>query len=472
MSSISARRADMDNRNCPAKKKRRLTLGLQSLNFLSLPEDIVLRITAGITLKEAVRISAVCSNLRKAWIHHPNLDFDISTVLAKGNQCSGRYNRVMDIKRFIDTVNFILREHSGFAVNRLAVKFELHKEHANDIDGWVYFAIASKARVVVLNFSPYLGPYDNYYNFPGHLFNNQNSSHLQVLQLDRVTLDPNDLHGFSNLRTLSLERVLLLQDLQYLLLKCPVLERLSICLCPELHDLYAAEPLQQLKFLCVQYCDISKIDLHAPNLIAFEYRGNSNVFFALKECLKLQTATIAFHVAENIGYVFTEIPVVLPHVETLHVEVHVNTQIHGFAKAPLRFLYLRHFSMKIILAGAKRSGKNSILQLAYILEAAPFLVDLHLDMNCGSFCEYPPKRDVIADRRHHNLKQACIIGFNGNGGQVALVKYILRNAVQLERMVIDPGGKAVVQWMREHIGRISAKSELVPRDRKGVLTIL
>jgi len=45
------------------------------------------------------------------------------------------------------------------------------------------FAIASKARVVVLKFSPYLGPYENYYNFPSHLFNNQNSSHLQVLQL-------------------------------------------------------------------------------------------------------------------------------------------------------------------------------------------------------------------------------------------------------------------------------------------------
>ncbi|KAJ1264489.1 hypothetical protein BS78_08G004500 [Paspalum vaginatum] len=409
----------MDNRTCPAKKKGRpelnMSIGLQTLNFLSLPQ-------------EAVRLSAVCSHLRKPWVHHPDLDFDISTVPAKGNQGSGRYGRMLDIKRFIDTVNFILSEHSGFAVNGLAVEFELHKEHANDIDGWVYFAIVSKARMAVLNFSPYLGPYDNYYNFPGHLFNNQNSSHLQVLQLYRV-------------------------NLQYLLLKCPVLERLSIRLCPELHDLYAAEPLQQLKFLCVQHCAmvpcvIRKIDLHAPNLTAFEDRGSSN---------------------KTLDMFFTEIPNVL---RSLHVEVHVNTQIHGFTQAPLRFMYLRHFSVNIILPGAKRSSKNAILQLAYILEAAPFLADLHLDMNCASFCEYPPKQDVIANRRHHNLKQACITGFNGNGGQVALVKYILRNAVQLKRMVIDPREKPVVQQMREHIGRISAESELVPRDRKGVPTIL
>jgi len=91
-SSISVRSADMENSNCPAKKKRRLTLrpcvkvdsskliGLQGFNFLSLPEDIVSRIIAEITLKEAVRMGAVCRKLRGAWIYHPNLDFDISMV--------------------------------------------------------------------------------------------------------------------------------------------------------------------------------------------------------------------------------------------------------------------------------------------------------------------------------------------------------------------------------------------------------
>jgi hypothetical protein len=93
-------------------------------------------------------------------------------------------------------------------------------------------------------------------------------------------------------------------------------------------------------------------------------------------------------------------------------------------------------------------------------------------MPCVSFCEEPPKRNVIADHPHYNLKQACITGFNGNGGQVALVKYILRNAVQLERMAIDPRGKIILQMMGEYHGRISAESELVPEDRKGVLTIL
>ena len=93
-------------------------------------------------------------------------------------------------------------------------------------------------------------------------------------------------------------------------------------------------------------------------------------------------------------------------------------------------------------------------------------------MLCQSCCEEPPDRDEIADHPHHNLKQACITRFNGNGGQVALVKYILRNAVQLERMAIDPKGKIVGPLMGEYHGRMSAESELVPEDRNGVLTIL
>ena len=150
--SILARKEDMETRNCPAKRKRLMLskqTDLYGINFLSLPEvckiatwtlyhlcfegmhadfcsktycqDIVSRIIAGITLKEAVRMSIVCSKLRKSWIYHPNLDFDISTVPA-----SSRHNIMQGLKRFIDTVNFVLREHSGLALNRLAVNFELH----------------------------------------------------------------------------------------------------------------------------------------------------------------------------------------------------------------------------------------------------------------------------------------------------------------------------------------------------------
>ncbi|GJN31065.1 hypothetical protein PR202_gb19419 [Eleusine coracana subsp. coracana] len=249
-------------------------------------------------------MSVLCSKMRKAWIYHPRLDFDTSTVprghlptvricgcMAKRNQSSDLHEIALSTERFIDTVKFILREHSGLTLNRLAIKFNMQKEHANCIDGWVSFAITSKAKVVILNFSPYLGPCENNYCFPYHLFNNQNASRLQVLRLDTVTLGSSpDFCGFSSLTTLALEHV-------------------------------------QLKFLCVQDCAIDKIELHAPNLATFEYRGGSAVLFALNKCLKLKTVSIAFLVEENLAYVFTGLPNGLPHIESLHVEVTVKTQL-------------------------------------------------------------------------------------------------------------------------------------------------
>jgi len=61
-------------------------------------------------------------------------------------------------------------------------------------------------------------------------------------------------------------------------------------------------------------------------------------------------------------------------------------QIHGFMKAPLRFMHLRNLIMNITFGNAKRLGKNAVLQLAYLLEAAPFLVNLHVDVRFYSIC--------------------------------------------------------------------------------------
>ena len=63
-------------------------------------------------------------------------------------------------------------------------------------------------------------------------------------------------------------------------------------------------------------------------------------------------------------------------------------QIHGFMKAPLRFMHLRNLIMDITFGNAKRLGKNAVLQLAYLLEAAPFLVNLHVDVRFYSICVF------------------------------------------------------------------------------------
>jgi hypothetical protein len=47
-------------------------------------------------------------------------------------------------------------------------------------------------------------------------------------------------------------------------------------------------------------------------------------------------------------------------------------------KAPLSFMHLRNLIMNRTFGNAQRLGKNAVLQLAYLLEAALFLVNLHV----------------------------------------------------------------------------------------------
>lgn len=94
-------------------------------------------------------------------------------------------------------------------------------------------------------------------------------------------------------------------------------------------------------------------------------------------------------------------------------------------------------------------------------------------MTCADICEDPPARDVIIHRPYYNLKRACMTGFNGNGGQIALVRFILRNAVKLEKMTIVPKGRRTGKMMGEYeLSLRMIRKKIVPKDKNGVLVIL
>lgn len=293
-------------------------------------QDIVLRVISKLTLKEVARLSVVSTNWRQAWTFHPNLYFGIKTALgnnAKRKGTSSDLNcRISSANKFIKRVDAILEKHCGTMVNKFAVKFGLSNEHANHVNGWVAFAIASKARVIILDFSPDWKSHENNYDFPCHIFDKHNGSYLEALRLDSVTLNPPlDFCGFANLKLLALDNVRL-QHLEQLISKCHVLEWLSIQSCNQLHNLHVSEPLCRLQCLSIQGCHLQRMELHAPNLTTFEYDG-SLALVTLNECSNIKASTIRLFDEKTLQNILTGIPSVLPHVETLYVEVHVKTQV-------------------------------------------------------------------------------------------------------------------------------------------------
>ncbi|KAK3136029.1 hypothetical protein QOZ80_5BG0426990 [Eleusine coracana subsp. coracana] len=336
--------------NCNSKRKKsqsnswrikRRQLDIQSsipskINIQRLPEDIVPRITSKLTIRESAQVSVLSSMWRQACTFHPNLHFNIETVLGSHakregiHSCLGNEMPTTTINKFVERVDAILKNHCGTHVNKFAVEFGFSMEHANHINRWVLFATASKARILVLNFSANRTPYaSNNYSFPFQLFNDQNGSYLQTLWLDSVALDPSpDFCGFANLRMLALVNVCVSQDLKHLISKCCVLEWLSIRICFRLSDLRVLEPLCRLKYLCVQACTFRSIEFHAPNLrtFDFEYR-DSLALLNLNKSLKLKTATIRLNCKKPLECVLTGVPSILPHVETLYVELCIMSEV-------------------------------------------------------------------------------------------------------------------------------------------------
>lgn len=360
------------------------------------------------------------STWRQACVFHPNLYFGIQTVL--GSRANAELiftdprKRMLTTNKFIERVDAILKNHCTTQVNKFAIEFGLSTEHASHINRWVSFAIASKARVVVLDLSPNKSALDrDNYDFPFQLFDGHSGSHLQALQLHWVTLGPRpDFCGFANLKMLELVFLIVSQDLQHLLSKCCVLEWLRIRLCffqlPSLSFLCVQEPLYRLQYLCIEDSAFREIEFHAPNLMTFEYKG-SRTLINLNECLKLKTATIRLYLNDTLEYVLTWIPCILPQVDTLCVKLRISSkvcfcplstfcticfpisylvaslplnlfQMSGFTQPPLKFIQLRHLTMEITSC----CDPNSVFQLAYLLEAAPLLEDLHFDVSTCFVC--------------------------------------------------------------------------------------
>jgi hypothetical protein len=126
------------------------------------------------------------------------------------------------------------------------------------------------------------------------------------------------------------------------------------------------------------------------------------------------------------------------------------------------------------------SGKRKLNKMAN-QEANHKKIVACMQMYCYTACRlYPIGGDpvgggsVIADHPHYHLKTACMTGFRGNAGQSELAKYIMRNAVELERMTIDPRDVMFSRsTINEWYGRRCAKRYLALLDEaRGVLTVL
>ncbi|KAF7031897.1 hypothetical protein CFC21_043146 [Triticum aestivum] len=455
----------------------------------SLPEGIMHDIVSRLTLKDAVRASLVSTSWRRLWTFHSNLCFDSPTILNReyGTLSRSSSRRGRRRRRFIRRVDAILESHSGTGVRRFDVTFALDARHTEHLDRWLKFALDSRASEIAVNLHPvfYRGSVRSYewedaYTLPSHMFSSQGASYIESLELVFASLKlPRDFYGPLKLRVLDLQSVHVSEgDLELLLSKCSALECLRLGRCYPVLNLKVQKPLCRLRNLSVRGCQLQVMEFSAPNLAKFEYSGQA-IPITLSESMKPTEATVTLlGYDDTLEHVFTELPKTLSRVETLSVNACINTEVVGFSNCLMKFTHLIKLEVTVSILGDSRI-RNGILRLVSLLEVAPLLQRLELNMlphvSVGVSNE-PESYWHFQPCAHRHLEQFEVSGFIGLRGQLEVVLCILDNAVALRRMSIEPRVTAYDRvfghWAGfEHNigkGRACALAFFSPEDYPGV----
>uniref|UniRef100_A0A0E0J2Q0 F-box domain-containing protein n=1 Tax=Oryza nivara TaxID=4536 RepID=A0A0E0J2Q0_ORYNI len=439
-----------------------------------LPPDIICDIFSRLRFKEAARTSMVSRSWRRLWRCYPNLVFTRKTML---------HGSITDDHL---AATFISRR----PLKNFIVKFPLlGRDDAHHIDGWVSFSAASRAGQIVLDLCPEdqedTDMMNGMYSFPLHIFfSGDNCVRYLSLGFVSLTIPPDlNLSGFTNLKKLGLHMVSIRGDLQCLLSHCNVLEWLSLTQCSLQHR-SICQKLRRLRYLCVRKCRLQKLHLQAPNLTEFELT-NYPIPIVLAECLNLSVATIELvSFSDCLSYVSTELPAGgLYHVQDrLSINMTVRTESRGFAESIGRFNNLKHLILNIDVQGSSDNG-SGILRLASLLEMAPCLEELELNMYCPSAPIYTKRGQLDKLSSvcvHKHLRTVRMTGFDSTRGQLELAFQILRSAPNLDRLIVDPMVRVAwsprLDWSEQAdlmlVRRMMAENRLLRSEYRHMITLL
>ncbi|XP_016484325.1 F-box/FBD/LRR-repeat protein At1g13570 [Nicotiana tabacum] len=203
----------------------------------NLPCNVLDEILGCLPLKDAVKTSILSKHWRYKWATRQELDF--------GYDFFGSFAHYQEAKTIIYQVLLL---HKGPILKFKLGGFNL--KSCPDIDHWILFL--SKKNIQEFTLHIWSG---NIYHLPSHLFTFQQLRHLEIHKC--LFYPPPGFKGFEKLINLDFDRVTFVPSIFWnLISKCPLLERLRLLWCT----------------------DFDTLEIDAPNLKFFEFRGKSKSF--------------------------------------------------------------------------------------------------------------------------------------------------------------------------------------------------
>ncbi|KAL3504395.1 hypothetical protein ACH5RR_034236 [Cinchona calisaya] len=408
-------------RKCAKRKK------LPEDHISQLPHEILVHIVSFLTFKEAVRTSVLSKHWTDLWTYSAQLDFCDFSALERIAEYKGLRKR--ERRKFVKWVNKVLQSHKALALDEFRVHFDLKRSSREAIDEWLQFAFARKVQRLELD----LSGHDNLgcqcpksYAFP-----------YGPLGISGKSLESNPyaLIDFKSLKALSFTRVNMSGDvLEFILRNCQYLERLvvrgsndlinvevsgplalkhlEICFCYNIECLTIRDAdLVSLKVSCVDTLVLNNVQMLAEVYVySYSRTGVRGVIAGLSCCLlKLEVLTlcISYDEAKQLKEMLHELPQ-LPKLKQL--------TLHILAEED-----------------------ESLLGLISLIRGSSNLEKLVIKMRWDS--ETVIRRRKLGKAINHSfqhLKVFELSGFLGCTSDIELVKYFLKTAVALEKIIIDP----------------------------------
>ncbi|KAL6288953.1 hypothetical protein ACE6H2_006463 [Prunus campanulata] len=430
--------------------KRRKTKG-EGHNFVladrisELPDEILVSILSLLSLKEAATTSILSKRWQHLWASTMTLNFDAKLDLGSSNLRHFRglqqEIRYQESHRYINWVNRVLEQHKGPSIERFRACFDIDHRFTSSIDKWIQFAMTKRVQILELEFIVAF------------------SKHLCPSPLH--TLGHN-IGGFKSLKVLSFRYVDVTGEiLEYFLFHCPVLEHLTVHASTNLENLRVVGSSIALKHLAIVRCfGIKSIQIRDVNLVSFVYSGGfvnlgiSNVpllievsIFETDDDFELDT--------DIIKIVLGQLSSVVSQLEILRLDI--DQPIYDKKYEFPVFANLKHLELIV-----EADYRWLLHQLNSFIKASPFLQRLSLKLQFQTWkCNEKLKKAAIFP--HHYLKVVEIVGYRGRRLAVAQVMHLIKSAVALEKIVIDP----VRRWLYpKGMERVLAevKKEVKARD--------
>ncbi|KAF8411227.1 hypothetical protein HHK36_003773 [Tetracentron sinense] len=366
-----------------------------------LPKSLLLAIVSSLPTKYAVSTGILSSRWRNIWASTPHLDFDENLFITHRPRPtdipSKRWRLVVKNEgkmRLIDFVHQTLLCWNGDTISSFRLRISYNGDHNVHIDQWIDFAISKGVKEFDLDLWGGGITKDSpngcrHYELPNYFFAYDS---LSMLKLNFCSFKPPSFENFGSLRTLSLTRVELSSEiLMTMITSCYVLEILHLERCYSLGYLRIYVRHSRLESFTIHDCKslFEGLYMCTPNLRTFKYYGHM-IFFEIEKMPYLHEVDLDFGFCQFYGELLSEILGDLDNAKVLTI-------------------------------------------CSYIIKGYMAVSEFFISVEPYQWASQEPSFNCML----YHLKSVKMTGFKGLKNEMELLKYILKNAMVLEKLIIN-----------------------------------